>query len=144
MSRRTLIVVGIAVAAWLAVARSAVAQTPTPARTPVAVQQLTFTVPAEVTMSTVGTHWRFVNDGRSMLVVRNGGASPVTVTVYGTPEPRFGRVANAVLTIAAGNVGIFPPLPPEAFNQRTGPDTGRVYVEFSATTDVTAGVLRLP
>jgi hypothetical protein len=75
--------------------------------------------------------------GGYFLVVRNGGASPVTVTVV-TPGTIKGlAIADTALVIAAAGEGIVP-----MDSIYRNPSTGRADITYSAVTSVTVGVLQ--
>jgi hypothetical protein len=88
---------------------------------------------------------KFINDGRTMLRVKNGSAVPVTVTID-CPAVLDGQaVADLTVTIAAtgdGNgldfqdIGPFP----VSFNQ----SDGYVWAVCAPVTTVTVGAYRLP
>jgi hypothetical protein len=76
-------------------------------------------------------------DKSYFLVVRNGGASPITATVV-TPGTFKGLpIGDAALTVPAGGSGF---LPLDAIYR--DPVTGRANVTYSAVTSVTVGVLQ--
>jgi len=88
---------------------------------------------------------KFINDGRTMLRVKNNGASPITVTID-CPATLDGQaVTDLTVTIAATgsgtgldfqDIGPFPP----SFNQ----SDGYVWPICSAVTDVLVSAVRLP
>lgn len=72
-----------------------------------------------------------------LLVVRNGGGAPVTVTVV-TPGTTKGlAIADAALAIPAGGEGFIP-----LDSIYRNPSTGRADITYSAVTSVTVGVLQ--
>lgn len=80
-------------------------------------------------------------DGRTVLHVKNGSASPITVTVQ-TPEKRAGLdVAERQVSVPAGGDRFIGPFPVATYNRNTAPDQGKVYVDFSAVTSVTVAAL---
>lgn len=80
-------------------------------------------------------------DGRTVLHVKNGGGSPITVTVQ-TPEKRSGLdVAERQVTVPNGGDRFVGPFPIETYNRDTTPDQGTVYVDFSSVTSVTVAAL---
>ncbi len=83
----------------------------------------------------------FVNDGRIMLYVKNGDASPITVTIT-TPTTLRGGIAveDPPTTVPATSEEIIGPFDPTLFNATGG--TG-VAVAYSAVTSVTVAVIRL-
>jgi hypothetical protein len=88
---------------------------------------------------------KFLNDGRTMLRVKNGSAAPITVTID-CPATLDGQaVTDLTVTINATadangldfqDIGPFP----ASFSQTDG----YVWATFSAVTDVTVGAYRLP
>lgn len=74
----------------------------------------------------------FVNDGQTVLVVRNTDASAKTVTVKSVPD-EWGRSGDVTCVVAASGVGILGPFTPAIFNQ----SDGTINVDFSASTGVT-------
>lgn len=101
---------------------------------------------AETLITPTATHGnKFLNDGKTVLRVVNGSASPITVTID-TPGSVDGQaIADLVVTIAATGDGdglddqFIGPFP-KTFEQ----SDGYVWAVFSAVTDVTAGAFRLP
>ncbi len=77
--------------------------------------------------------------GDVFIHVKNGGASPIDVTVItgGTLEGE--PVADKVIAVANASEKMIGPFRPTAFNQPTGAPTnaGQVLVEYSAITSVT-------
>jgi hypothetical protein len=80
----------------------------------------------------------FVNYGEEYLIVKNGSAAGITVTVVSVPCSH-GRTADAVVSIAAASEKVIGPFKKELFNQAEGP---HVYVDFSASASVTAAVIK--
>ncbi len=82
-----------------------------------------------------------VNDGRIMLYIKNGDASPITVTIT-TPVSLRGGIAvdDPVTTVPATDEEIIGPFDPTLFNAADG--TG-VAIAYSAVTSVTIAVIRL-
>ena len=83
----------------------------------------------------------FVNDGRSMIYVKNGDASPITVTIT-TPISLRGGIAvdDPETTVPATDEEIIGPFAPTLFNASDG---SGVAVGYSAVTSVTVAVIRL-
>ena len=83
----------------------------------------------------------FFNNGDVVLVVSNGGASAVTATIKGQPDP-YGRggatVGDVAMAVAAGKIGISGLLNPAMFNSG-----GKTTFTLSATASVKIGVIRL-
>lgn len=79
------------------------------------------------------------NDGRMFLHVKNGSGSSINVTVE-TPGTVDGNaVADKVVAVAAGSEKMIGPYPPDVYNQ----SDGTMYIDYSAVTSVTVGVLRI-
>jgi len=85
----------------------------------------------------------FANDGRTFLHIKNGDASPMTVTVAAavstTEKPGFGTLdkADASVIVGATDEAFLGPFPSSAF----GPTPG---IAYTTDTSVTIAVLRLP
>ncbi len=97
-----------------------------------------------------GDGHKFVNNGREFLVARNSTAGTITMTVVtgGTVD---GYAINDVdIAIAAGATALAGPFKPEVFNQRSGSDAGKVYLNWNSTVtgtvanSVTVNVYKLP
>ena len=58
----------------------------------------------------------FVNTGRVLLLVKNGGGGAVQVTIVSTPDAR-GRTGNEVRSVSAGADALFGPFPRLGWNQ---------------------------
>jgi len=77
-------------------------------------------------------------DGESILLVKNGSASPVTVTIV-TPAVTAGQaIADVTLAVAAGAIGVFRFNPSVIFND----SSGKVKATFSAITDITCALAK--
>lgn len=81
----------------------------------------------------------FVNNGRIMLHIKNGGASPITVTIVSAKTCNFGFQHDITVTINASSEKMIGPFPPERFNN----DSGMVQVNYSAVTSVTVAALEV-
>lgn len=83
----------------------------------------------------------FLNDGRTVLYVKNGDASPITVTITTPLSLRGGiGVEDPPTTVPATDEEIIGPFDPTIFNAPAG--TG-VEVNYSAVASVTVAVIRL-
>lgn len=81
----------------------------------------------------------FTNDGYTFLHVKNGGASPITVTIT-TPAKVHGvDVADITVSVPASGERMIGPFPPILFND----SAGRVHTVCSATTSVTLAAIRV-
>jgi hypothetical protein len=81
----------------------------------------------------------FTNDGNCWLHIKNGGASPVTVTITARTPCNHGTLHNLAITVPAGEERISPRLEQSRFND----SNGKVSISYSATTSVTVGVFGL-
>jgi hypothetical protein len=88
-----------------------------------------------------------VDAGQVALYVTNGSGSPVNVTVEATAAQDGLDVEDLVVAVAAGATALIGPLPARTFAQDAGAvesgddDEGRVYVDYSAQTDVDRAVV---
>ncbi len=80
--------------------------------------------------------------GDVILLIDNGAASDITVTVQ-TPATQDGLdVAEQTVTVTAGTINAIAGLHPRTFDRPTGAaDAGTVYVDFSAVASVTVAAL---
>lgn len=80
-------------------------------------------------------------DADAILVVNNGSASPINVTIVtgGTMEGH--AVADKVIAVPAGALRYIGDLQGSAYAQPSGADRGKVYVDFSAVATVTCAAL---
>lgn len=84
----------------------------------------------------------FVNTGQEVVVIKNGGGSPITLTIV-TPVTVDGlAVADLTATIAAGATRMVGPFPPAWYND-TGLNGGNVSLTYSAVTSVTVAVTKV-
>ena len=116
-------------------------------RTALTVNDLPFSTITQLTTETAdaANDHAFVNDGRTIIVVYNGGVGAVEVTVVEQAEPRFGR-SNATGTqqsVAAGALAIIGPLDPAGYNIKSGADAGKVYIDLDSDTSVELAAYRL-
>lgn len=79
----------------------------------------------------------FSNNGDEIIEVKNGGASPITVTVVSVPCSH-GRTADSVITVAAGEERVIGTFDAHLFSQ----SNGKVNVNFSSATSVTVAVIK--
>lgn len=80
---------------------------------------------------------KYRNGGKEVLVVNNGGGSPITITRTAKKACEQGVLHDNIITVAAGAVKYLPPVSTTYFND----DDGWVYVTTSAVTSVTYGVV---
>lgn len=84
----------------------------------------------------------FVNTGAEILIIKNGGGAPITLTVA-TPATLDGlAVTDLTATIGAGATRSVGPFPPGWYND-TGVAGGSVALSYSAVTSVTVAVLKV-
>lgn len=81
----------------------------------------------------------FYNDGRTFLHVKNGSGAPMTATFQTSGTVNGLAIADLVVTVANGSEKMVGPFEPGLFNQADG----KVYVDWSLETSVTAAALRL-
>lgn len=81
----------------------------------------------------------FANDGRTMLYVVNGDASPHTVTIDSKVTCNFGSDHDVAVTVPAGESRWIGPFAPSRFN---GAD-GLVDVSYDGVTSVTVAAVKL-
>lgn len=84
----------------------------------------------------------FVNDGRTVLLVKNADASPHTATISSVPDP-YGRTGDIAVVTAAGATNAAGVLPTALFNQTGAAALGQVFVGFDAGTSVTVAAIKL-
>lgn len=82
----------------------------------------------------------FVNSGKDFLVVKNGGASSINVTIDSVALCSYGFDHNLVVAVAASGEEWIGPFPKARFND----DTGKVNISYSGVTSVTVAVVELP
>ena len=92
-----------------------------------------------ITAAAVAATDTFANDGKVLLKVINGGASPDTVSI--TPQAKIGGLSLTVLTgsVTNGATKYFGPFDPTTYND----STGLVEVAHSYTTSVTCSIIHL-
>lgn len=81
----------------------------------------------------------FSNDGRTILRVVNGGASPITATVNSLVACNQGFDHDAAVTVAAGVTKDIGPFPVARFNN----SSGKAAVTYSDVTSVTVAAIRV-
>lgn len=84
-------------------------------------------------------------DAQTVLALTNNGAGQHTIT-FTTPFLASGglTVEDPTVTIEAGETLIFGNFDPVVFNQVSGPDIGKVYVDSDATQSEVVGKLYRP
>lgn len=81
----------------------------------------------------------FANDGKTMLHVKNGGVSSITVTIISQKTCNQGYQHNLTVDVAADGEKMIGPFSAERFNN----ENGRVQVQYSDVTSVTVAALQL-
>lgn len=81
----------------------------------------------------------FVNEGKTFIHIKNGSGASMTATFLTPATVANLAVADLVVTVGAGAEKMVGPFEPGIFNQ---PD-GKVHVDWSLETSVTAGVFRV-
>ena len=84
----------------------------------------------------------FINNGRTLLIIKNGGASSITATVTSVPDP-YNRTGDVTATVAAGAEVVLGPFEQTLFNQASGVTAGGVQLAFSDATSVTLSAVSL-
>jgi len=79
----------------------------------------------------------FTNDGKVILYIKNGGDSPVTVTIDSQHLCNYGFDHNVVVVIPATEERIIGPFRQDRFNDATG----KVVVAYSGVTSVTVAAI---
>lgn len=89
-----------------------------------------------LTLVAVNSTDTVVADDSAVLIVANGGGSPITVTLSdGGSTPAGNPASTTARTVPAGATRLFP------LNSRTNdPSTGVTTITYSSTSSVTAGV----
>lgn len=111
-------------------------------RTAIAVQEVASNNAAQLNEAAVdaANGMIFPNDGRTVLVVRNAGASALSITLKGV-ACSHGRAADVVVAaLAAGRVYLSTYLETGLFSQKAGADSGQVYVDFAGADAANAKV----
>lgn len=83
---------------------------------------------------------KFQNDGRTYLHVKNGGGSPITVTIDSRINCNQGHDHNPAVSVGAGEERLIGPFGPE-FNSTDG--LNNVDVTYSGVTSVTVNPFSL-
>lgn len=82
----------------------------------------------------------FANDGRTFLHVKNGGATPINVTVPAVSRCSQGQLHDVVVAVANATEKRIGPFPPSVYNN---PSTGIASITYSAVTTVTVEAVSL-
>lgn len=92
----------------------------------------------DVTFAEVTSEDTFLNDGRTFLVVKNGGTGSIDVTIDSVVPCSYGFDHDVVVAVPSGEerwIGVFPT---GRFNSN-----GVVTITYSEVTNVTATVVKL-
>lgn len=81
----------------------------------------------------------FPNNGRTIALIKNGGASSITATFTSVPDP-YGRTGDVTVTVPASGEMAVGPFNPSLFNQISG-NVGNVNCTFSSGTSVTMALI---
>lgn len=82
-----------------------------------------------------------IDAGQVALLVTNGSGAAINVTAQ-TPATQSGlAVAENIVAVVAGATVLIGPFPAGTYARPAAPDTGRVYVDYSAQTSVTRAVV---
>lgn len=92
-----------------------------------------------ITMAAPTASDSFLNDGRTILVVDNGGTSSIDVTIDSVVPCNYGYDHDITITIGAGDTEYIGVLPTGRFNA----SDGTVGVTFSSITSVTAAAFKI-
>ena len=106
--------------------------------------ELTIIVAAEggaaYSLSAVSSSDTFDNDGSTILIVTNAGASSDTVAFVGQAACNYGVIHDTSVAVTNGTSKVFGPFSTAHFNN----STGHVTVTHSYTTTVTCAAVRVP
>jgi len=86
----------------------------------------------------------FINTGRTFIIVNNADVAAKTVT-FQTPLEVDGQgIADKVVSVPATTERLIGPFPPDLYNQNSGADIGKVYVDWEDFADATIAVFEPP
>jgi hypothetical protein len=102
-------------------------------------QNLVLTGLAATLAAADATGNNFLNTGREVFVVRNGGGSQITVTVAAQTQCNQGILHNETITVAAGATSYIGTFPAARFNTTSG----YVNITYSGVASVTVAVIRV-
>lgn len=94
-------------------------------------------VPTLVAANVDGNY--FANTGAEILIVKNGSASPCTVTIARTKSCDMGTAHTIATIVAAGTEAIFGCFRKDWFDDANQ----RVQITYSVVTTITVGVLKI-
>lgn len=99
--------------------------------TPAATSSTTQTEPGDKLHVTDGG--MFVNNSKTRVLARNAGAASHTITFVATKTVAGLAVPSKVFTLLPGVTATYGPFEGDTFNQRSGADVGKVYVNANGT-----------
>lgn len=83
----------------------------------------------------------FENNGRVRLVIVNGDSGSHSVTITSVTDP-YGRTGDLTVAVGAGKTAVLGPFDPLLWNQKSGADQGKVYVDWTASTSMKVTAVR--
>jgi len=83
------------------------------------------------------------NNGKVILHIRNDGEEDLTVTILSGYVRAGLKLADRVVAVEAGKQKFIGPFVTDIYNQSDG-GTGQVYIDYSATEEVTVAALLMP
>lgn len=83
------------------------------------------------------------NNGKVILHVKNDSEQAITVTILSGYVRAGLKLADRVVTVGAGKAMFIGPCDPDIYNQ-TDSGKGQIYIDYSATKDVTVAALLFP
>lgn len=86
----------------------------------------------------------FLNTGKEFLFVRNAHSAPINVTLVTGKTVDGLAVADRVVAVTNATTQMIGPLSTDLYNQPSGADAGKIYVDFSVVTNLFVAVFRLP
>lgn len=86
----------------------------------------------------------FINTGKEMVLVRNAAGAPVNVTLVTGKTVDGLAVADRVVAVTNATTVLIGPLSTDLYNQPSGADKNKVYVDFASVTNIFVAVIRLP
>ena len=104
------------------------------------VQEITRSAITPIYGAAAGGGDQFANDGRTYIHIKNGGASPITLTIATQMTVDGKAVADDAITVTNGQERIVGPFPPGIYNDANN----MVQLTYSGVTSVTVGAFRLP
>ncbi|MDT7040875.1 hypothetical protein [Candidatus Nitronereus thalassa] len=114
-------------------------------RTAIPVQEIEGNANEEIvyTAGDAANDMLFQNNGRTLLICKNGSVGAIQLTIVSVPDPVLGRTEDIVQSIPAGDDFIVGFLKPSGWNQKSGADAGKVYVNLDDDTSVSVAALSI-